>query len=111
MIKVIAGISAVLALMAAFYAGYYKRGEVEAVKTTEAYEIAIQEKSKEWQSKLELAVESARKEAMSRAKGKVIIKKVKVYVKENPNNRICYDANQLQLATESLRDTRDRAAQ
>lgn len=107
MIKIIAAIGAVVALVAAFYAGYYKRGEVEAIKTTEAYEQAIQDKSEEWQSKLDKAVENARTEALSRAKTKIITKRVKVYVKENPNTRQCYDDKQLQLISESLTNTGD----
>ena len=104
MIKIIAGIGAIVALMGAYYAGYSKRGEVEAVKVTEAYEQAIQDKSKEWQDKLDKAVENARTEAMSRAKTKIITKRVKVYVKENPNTRQCYDDKQLLLTTEAIRN-------
>ena len=102
MIKIIAAIGAVVALAAAFYAGYYKRGEVEAIKTTQAYEAAIQEQSKQWQAKLDKAVISAQEEAMSRAKTKVITKKVKVYVKTKSDNPVCYDAGGLQLISESL---------
>ena len=105
MIKIITAVASTMALIASFYMGYYKRGEIEAVKTSKAYEKAVQETSNEWQDKLDKAVINAQEEALSRAKTKIITKKVKVYVKENPNTRQCYDANQLLLVTESLGNT------
>jgi len=98
---IIAGITLV-AFVAVYYMGYNKRGEVEAIKTTKAYEKAIQEKSKEWQSKLELAVVSAREEAMSRAKGKVVTQKVIEYVETKSTNPVCYDNGGMQLIAESI---------
>jgi len=93
--------------IAAVSVGWYKRGESEAEAVTKAYQLAVKESASEWQTKLDSAIINAKKEALVKAKSKVVIKKVIEYVKTKPSNPVCYDDTSLQFVSEAIRSSRN----
>ena len=96
------GLALLLSHSAIFFAGYFKKGETEANKTTEAIVEATEKEIKVQVDLIDIGLEHADKEIEIKVVEKIIEKEVKVYVERFKDNDSCYDADGVQLINQAL---------
>ena len=85
-----------------FFAGYYKRGETEAEKTTVAITEAIEAEIEVQDDLIEIGLDHADKEIAVKVEERLIKKEVKEHVKEINDTDICYANDGVQLINQAL---------
>ncbi len=99
----IIGIALLLSHTAIFYAGYFKKGEVEAGKTTEAVIEATEKEVKVQVDLIDIGLEHADKDIENKVTERMIKKEAKDYAEKHfKNNDICYDTDGVQLINQAL---------
>jgi len=94
----IAAASILIVVAFTFYKmGYSKRGEVEATRTTQAIEEAVNAAAIEWEAKMSVAIDSAANQAEIKIETQIVTKEVIRYVQSNTDNRLCFNDDELQF--------------
>lgn len=96
------GLALILSHSAIFFAGYFKKGETEASKTTEAVVEATEKEIKVQVDLIDIGLEHADKEIEIKVVEKIIEKEVKVYVDRFKDTDTCYDTDGVRLINQAL---------
>ena len=97
------GLALLLSHSAIFFAGYFKKGEVEAKETTEAIIETTEKETKVQVDLIDIGLEHADKEVEIKVTEEMIKIEAKKYAEEHFNNTdSCYDPIGVQLINQAL---------
>jgi len=96
------GLALLLSHSATFFAGYFKKGETEAEKTTVAITKAVEKEAETQSDLIDIGLDHADKEIEIKVVERIVEKEVVKYVERFNDTDICYDPDGVQLINQAL---------